>query len=99
LTVLIGRENESAATLIASMLDLGSEAAFVGEMTPARADNFLCPCSDIDLPESGYVLSLPTARSGNGDPRPAIEPDVPVSLSGVDYFAGRDPALDTALVL
>jgi hypothetical protein len=33
LTVLIGRENESAATLIAATLDLDTEATFVGEMT------------------------------------------------------------------
>ena len=97
LTVLIGRENESAATLIASMLDLGSQASFVGEMTPARADNFLCPCIDINLQESGFIFSVPKARSGNGDPRMAIEPDVPVALSSVDYFASRDPALDVAL--
>jgi hypothetical protein len=97
LTVLIGRENESAATVIASMLDLGSQASFVGEMTPARADNFVCPCTDIDLPQSGFVFSVPTARSGNGDPRMAIEPDVPVALSSGDFFAGRDPALDVAL--
>ncbi len=69
LTVLIGRENESAATSIASMLDLGSQASFVGEMTPARADNFLCPCTDVDLPQSGFIFSVPTSRSGNGDPR------------------------------
>lgn len=97
LTVLIGRENESAATLIASMLDLGTEASFAGEMTPARADNFLCPCTDINLQQSGFIFSVPTARSGNGDPRMAIEPDVVVALSSVDFFAGRDPALEVAL--
>ncbi len=79
------------------MLDLGSQASFVGEMTPARADNFLCPCIDINLQESGFSFSVPKARSGNGDPRMAIEPDVPVALSSVDYFASRDPALDVAL--
>lgn len=97
LTVLIGRENESAATVIAAALDAGTSAKFVGEMTPARADNFLCPCGEDPLPESGYVFSVPESRSGTGDARLAIEPDVPVLLSSVDFFAGRDPALDTAL--
>ena len=98
LTVLIGRENESAATVIASTLDRETAATFVGEMTPARADNFLCgQCQDVELPQSGYVFSVPDDRAGNGDPRMAIEPDVPVFLSSVDYFAGRDPALDIAL--
>lgn len=97
LTVLIGRENESAGTLIASTLDLETEASFVGEMTPARADNFLCPCTDVELAQSGYIFSVPTSRSGNGDPRMAIEPDIPVALSAADFFAGRDPALEVAL--
>jgi hypothetical protein len=97
LTVLIGRENGSAATLIAATLDLETDASFVGEMTPARADNFLCPCTDIELSASGFIFSVPTTRSGNGDPRMAIEPDIPVALSSIDYFAGRDPALEAAL--
>lgn len=98
LTVFIGRENESAATVIASKLEAGTAATFVGEMTPARADNFLCNgCQDNVLTESGYVLMVPDSRSGTGDVRMAIEPDVPVPLSSVDFFAGRDPALDTAL--
>jgi hypothetical protein len=97
LTVLIGRENESAATLIASMLDLGSQASFAGEMTPARADNFLGPNTDVDLPKSGFVFSVPSTRSGSGDPRMAIEPDLPIELSSADFFAGRDPALVAAL--
>ena len=100
LTVLIGRENESAATLIAWTLDHDTAATFVGEMTPARADNFLCgQCQDVKLPQSGYVFSVPDDRAGNGDPRMAIEPDIPVALSSVDYFAGHDPALDAALAL
>ena len=97
LTVLIGRENESAATVLAAMLDRDSQATFVGEMTPARADNFLAPNADIDLPQSGFVFSVPTSRSGNGDPRMGIEPDVAIELSSVDFFAGRDPALVAAL--
>jgi Tol biopolymer transport system component len=96
LTVLIGRENESAATVIATALDVETEAAFVGEMTPARADNFLGPNTDIELAESGFIFSVPTRRAGNGDPRMAIEPDLPIALSSIDYFAGRDPALEAA---
>ena len=97
LTVLIGRENESAATVIAFLLERIRAATFVGEMTPARADNFLCYCAEDPLSESGYIFSVPESRSGNGDTRMAIEPDVPIALSSVDFFAGRDPALETAL--
>ena len=94
LTVIIGRENESAATMIATEFDLTTEATFVGEMTPARADNFGCPCVDIPLPASGYIFSVPLSRAGNGDERMAIEPDIPVALTSTDFFAGRDPAGD-----
>ena len=44
-----------------------------------------------------YAFSVPDDRAGNGDPRMAIEPDIPVALSSSDYFAGRDPALGAAL--
>ncbi len=97
LTVLIGRENESAATVIASKIEARTAARFLGEMTPARADNFLCPCEEDPLPGSGYVFSVPSSRSGNGDDRMAIEPDVVITLSSIEYFSGRDPALDLAL--
>ena len=29
----------------------------------------------------------------------AIEPDIPVALSSIDFFAGLDPALEAALAL
>ena len=35
--------------------------------------------------------------SHNGDPRPEVAPDIPMSLSSSDFFAGRDPILDAAL--
>ena len=99
LIVMIGRENVSAGTLTASILDAETKATFVGEMTPARADNFLCRCVDIDLANSGLSIEIPTEQHVTGDPRLAIEPDVPVALSAADFFAGRDPALQAALAL
>lgn len=97
LTVLIGRENESAATVLAYAFDTGTTATLVGEPTPAMADNFLCPCQDIDLPDTGYVFSVPMSRAGNGDPRPAVFPDRRVPQRAADFFAGRDVALNLAL--
>lgn len=99
LIVMIGRENVSAGTVVARTLDTDTQAIFVGEMTPARADNFLCECSDIALPNSGLTVEVPTFQFGIGDTRLAIEPDVPVALSAADFFAGRDPALKIALGL
>lgn len=97
LTVLIGRENVSAATQVAALLDRETEAVFLGEMTPARADNFLCPCADVTLANSGFVIELPTVTGRTGDLRPAIKPDQPMTLSAADFYAGRDPVLAAAL--
>jgi hypothetical protein len=99
LIVMIGRENVSAGTVVASRLDLETEAILVGEMTPARANNFLCECAEIVLKNSGYIVSVPRQRSGNADPRLAIEPDIPFALTSADFFAGKDPALVAALAL
>ncbi|GEM_PF-2193698 len=97
LTVLIGRENVSIATLIDYEFDVHTNALLVGEPTPARADNFRCDCLDIDLKHSGIVVTIPTEMSHNGDVRPEVEPDIAVPLSSTDFFAGRDPVLDAAL--
>ena len=97
LTVLIGRENVSAGTVVAAKLDTQTKAVLIGEMTPARADNFLCDCFDIVLPNSGLTVTVPTQRAGTGDPRLAVEPDIPFALKAADFFAGRDPALELAL--
>jgi hypothetical protein len=97
LTVLMGRENVSVATLYDYELDVHTQALLVGEPTPARADNFRCDCSLIPLKQSGIEVNVPTTMSYNGDLRPAINPDIPMSLSSTDFFAGRDPVLDAAL--
>jgi hypothetical protein len=97
LTVLMGRENVSVATLFDYEFDVHSNALMVGEPTPARADNFRCDCLDIDLKLSGIVVTVPTDMSHNGDLRPEIPPDIAMSLRSSDFFAGRDPVLDAAL--
>ncbi len=97
LDVLIGRENVSAGTVVAANLDQQTQARFIGEQTPARADNFLCDCRDIKLPNSGLVVSVPTYTFHTGDQRDSIPPDVPMALASTDFFAGRDPVLDAVL--
>jgi hypothetical protein len=97
LTVLIGRENVSAGTVIVRRFDDQTKAVLVGEPTPARADNFLCDCLDITLEHSGFVVTIPTQAVRTGDSRPEIAPDISMALSSTDFFAGRDPVLDAAL--
>ncbi len=99
LIVMIGRENVSAGTIVARAFDMETQAVLIGEMTPARADNFLCTCQDITLPKSGLLVSVPTEQAGVDDDRLAVEPDVAVGLNAKDFFAGKDPALDAALAL
>ncbi len=96
LTVLIGRENSSAGTIVAGALDRDTEATLIGEPTPARADNFLCDCVDIPIGDTRLVATVPTQFLANGDPRDAVFPDIPFVLTAADFFAGRDPALDLA---
>jgi hypothetical protein len=97
LAVLIGRENVSAGTVVAAALDRGTEAIFVGEPTPARADNFLCDCHEIVLANSGFRVEVPTFTFATGDQRDSIAPDVLMSLASADFFAGRDPVLEAVL--
>lgn len=97
LTVLMGRENVSVATLFDYEFDVHTNALMVGEPTPARADNFRCDCLDVELKHSGIVVHIPTTTTHNGDLRPEIAPDIPMALSSTDFFAGRDPVLDAAL--
>ena len=98
LTALIGRENQSAGTIVAGAIDRDTEAVLIGEPTPARADNFLCDCVDIPIPIDGFAISVPTQFLANGDTRDAVLPDIPFELTAADFFAGKDPALDLALV-
>ncbi len=97
LVALIGRQNESAATELAAKLDHGTQAILMGEPTPAMADIFLCSCTELQLPHSGYAVQIPTTRSHNGDTRDAVAPDVLMAPSAVAYFAGTDPVLESAL--
>ncbi len=97
LTVLMGRENVSVATLFDYEFDVHTHALLVGEPTPARADNFRCDCVPIPLTHPAVVVNVPGDMSHNGDLRPEIPPDVPMALSSSDFFAGRDPVRDAAL--
>ena len=97
LTVMTGRENVSAGTLVAATLDARTKATFVGEQTPARAANFLCDCHDIALAHSGFIVTVPTQWNNTGDTRDSVPPDVAYALKSTDFFAGKDPLLDAVM--
>ena len=98
LTVLIGRENFSIADRIVRAFDVETAAVLVGEPTPALADNFRCDCADHRMEQLGVTVTIPTWRDNIGDDRQEIVPDVRMDLSAADFFAGKDPVLDAALV-
>jgi hypothetical protein len=53
----------------------------------------------VTLPNSGLVARLSSVYWRDSTPdasRQAVTPDIPTPLSSVDYFAGRDPALEAA---
>lgn len=96
LYVITGRNTFSAASLLAAELDRQTDALFVGEPM-GGSPNLYGNSRDITLPYSRLVVSVATEyfeRGTAGDPRLTIDPDIPASLSSIDYFAGRDPALE-----
>jgi hypothetical protein len=99
LFVLIGRQTFSAAIQFSSRLAATTSAQFVGEPTGGRP-NFYTSQSPINLQHSGIEVLLSRSyyeTSTPDDPRLWIEPDLPVTLTAADYFAGRDPVLEAAL--
>lgn len=95
LFVLIGRNTFSATQHLITVLDQYAEPIFVGEPSGSRP-NFIGEVTQFVLPFSGisgslsaqyYQVSIPH------DFRIWIAPDIPVSLSSVDFFNGQDPAI------
>jgi hypothetical protein len=99
LLVLIGRSTFSAAGNLATELDVSTSAVFIGEESGFAPDQFGDP-STTALPNTGIRADVATVfwrfDRGPGD-RMSIEPDLPVTISSEDYFAGRDPVLEAAL--
>ena len=96
LYVITGRNTFSAASLFAAELDRQTDALFVGEPM-GGSPNLYGNSRDVALPYSRLVISVATGyfeRSTADDARLTIDPDIPAPLSSIDYFAGRDPALE-----
>lgn len=95
LFVIIGRNTFSASQNMITDLDRFADPVFVGEPSGSRPNalsesgNFRLPYSGL----SGYLSSQYHQQSWPEDHRIWIAPDIPVTLSSADFFAGRDPAL------
>jgi len=98
--VLLGRTTFSAAGNFVADVDLRTSAKLVGEPSGGApnqwGDNEL-----IELPRVG--LTVRVAKSywvygrGPRDRRVAVVPDIRVTMTAADFFAGRDPVLARAL--
>jgi dienelactone hydrolase len=99
IVVLISRITFSAAENFAADLERVAHPIFVGEPSGGSPNlygdtsNTLLPASGVELRVAGIYWQ----KSNPDDPRIAIDPQVPVSLSSDAFFAGRDPALVAAI--
>jgi hypothetical protein len=99
LIVLISRNTFSAAVVFSLWLEQDLTPVFIGEATGGRPLMFE-NARQVVLPNSKLKVQISTrARQDveDGDTRSAIEPQVLVEWSSVDYFAARDPILEAAL--
>ncbi len=94
---VIGRSVYSAAANFSTELERLAKPVFVGEPTAATGNqdgdeaNILLPWSGISATVSGVRWQL----SHPWDRRVSIVPQVPMTMTAADYFAGRDPVLET----
>jgi hypothetical protein len=99
LFVVTSRNTFSAAANLATDLERDTSAIFVGEAM-GGSPNLYGDARRSDLPYGPWSLFTATRyweRSAPDDEGLTIEPDLFAELTAADYFAGRDPALQTIL--
>jgi len=97
--IITGRNTFSAAQNFINHIEHWTDAVFVGKPS-ASSPNFTGEETSLLLPYSRIRGSISTRYwqdSNPGDERQWIAPDVPVTVTAVDYFAGRDAALEYIL--
>jgi hypothetical protein len=86
----------SAAMMLVTRMERETQVLFVGE--PAGGNpNHYGDAEEHALPHSKLILRLSTRyheESDPGDKRAFQDVDIPVAVTGIDYFANRDPVLD-----
>lgn len=96
IVVITGRNTFSAAQIFINLMSRDTKAIFAGEPSSSKP-NFVGEENQIVFPWSGAMGSISNRyhESMPGDNRQWIEPQIKIELSSRDYFAGRDPVLDT----
>jgi tetratricopeptide (TPR) repeat protein len=101
LFVLIGRDTYSAAVNFAVDLERFTRAAFVGEPTGGKPNTHGDESPTV-LPYSGLHFLLSSVYWQLSSPRDSrlwIPATISVPLTATDYFANRDPVLESVLQL
>ncbi len=97
LYILIGRRSFSAAVLLAAEMMLHTRALLVGEPAGAAQNMFSDMVNRGTLPNSRATLFVSSEYFNIAWPANnncTIPPHFPAPFSSVDFFSGRDPALD-----
>lgn len=97
LWIVTGRNTFSAAQVFINRLERWTDALFVGERS-SSSPNFTGEEASVRLPWSGIRGSISSRHNQVSDPmdeRAWIDVDLPVPLTAADYFAGRDPVMET----
>ncbi|HVT44709.1 MAG TPA: tetratricopeptide repeat protein [Thermoanaerobaculia bacterium] len=99
LFTIIGRETFSAAQNFVNLMEKHTNTMFAGEPSGARPNHYGDP-APIRLPNSGIEIRASTLWWQDvhpADDRAWTAPHLAVEISSADYFAGRDPVLETVL--
>jgi hypothetical protein len=99
LYVIIGRGLYSATANLISDLERLARPVFVGEPSSGIGNQDGDESMTV-LPYSGiraFLTSVKWQYSHPWDLRTSMVPDIPVQLTAKDYFAGRDPVMETIL--
>ncbi|KZY44422.1 hypothetical protein A3733_15655 [Pseudoalteromonas shioyasakiensis] len=101
LFILIGRNTFSAGHDVAVKIANIVPAIFVGESSGTRP-NVVGEAGWFNLPyskQTGLISSQFHQQSRAEDHRIWLAPDMPITLSARDYFAGVDPVMDAVLTI
>jgi C-terminal processing protease CtpA/Prc len=96
--IIIGRGTFSAAQTLVTRLEATTDVILVGEPTGGSPNHF-GDSVKLQLPHSDLTLAVSSLYHNDapGDNRTTIEPQLLAQLSSMDYFSGRDPALEAIL--
>jgi hypothetical protein len=97
LFMVVGRRTFSSAILNAIQLRNETDVIVVGEPTGGKPSHY-GEVRSFFLPNSGLKVTYSTKYfTPSKEETPSLMPDIVVELSSAEYFAGRDPVLETIL--